>query len=85
MTNNQTSSPTGWRLKNEFMEDEKYHSLMRWLVSFWDVNHPFDGRKLLFTAFLYKVSVLMPKPKCPTIMPTIYLPKTVITCLKISI
>ena len=30
-TKTQTASPTGWRLKNEFTEDEKYHNLMRWL------------------------------------------------------
>ena len=35
----QTSSPTVHaRLKNEFSEDEKYHNLMRWLISLFFVK-----------------------------------------------
>ena len=29
-----TDIPTGWRLKNEFTEDEKFHYLMSWLILF---------------------------------------------------
>ena len=35
LTENQTSSPTGWLcMKNEFTEDEKCHNVMRWLRYF---------------------------------------------------